>query len=583
MDSVAQPNRCKTAALILGVALPPILLGYAMLQWTVDFPYWDDWAYLWGAFTYLEPDFDWKFIFAKRGNHVNASTKLLFYTVWKLAAGKLTFCFLLNYVLAWMVGGGLLLLLRRTLPRDGCAWLFYPLAALFSFSLVQWPVFFSAWGSCWLLLPVFLRAGMLMTDTRLGLLGLTTALALFSAGAALTLTAGYALWVAFPFYLWLCGLLPKRPLSKAAWGCLALWCSGAALCLVVIFSASKDYGAMEFLERDKESVVLMLTWCLENPHRAIGFLLSLLGASSSSVTTIIPGLNNDSAAVAMAIGNGAVSMVMLVLTLRYALRERRDAALLKRLAPWLAIAVVELVMAGLVTLGRAGGFTMYRALSSHYGMIGLQFQFATYVAFYLIWREQRAGGQAIRFAVLPKSLFAGAMLMVAAQLLGQVQLYRDIRGNARQKRFARDAMHFVRILPSASWPPPLRTVRMHRLDKFAAVGVLDLATSEEIEDALANAKDETAESESKFEVSYVPHLLISGSFKNWLREDSPTLLVELRGADNRRVLLPARAAVGEYAWSYICEESLAIYSYPGYRVGKVYLFVRSTQKLVRVH
>lgn len=582
MDSEAKANRrLICAALILGSAAPPIWLLAAMLKWAVDFPYWDDWAYLYGTITYLDPGFDWSYVFARQGNHVNASTKLIFYGAYKLAGANLKFCIFLNYVFAWMVCGGMLLLLRRTLPRDGAAWVFYPLAVFFSFSLAQWPVFFSAWGSCWLLLPVFLRAGMLLTDTRLGVFGLGVCLALFSTAASMTLAAGFALWAAFPFYLWLCGRLPQRPLDASGWGALAVWLGGAGLCFVVLSFGPSNDSTTNFLARDEEPQILMLTWCLENPHRAVGFLLSLLGASSSRITAMAPGLDHDHAAVAMAIGNGGISMLLLLLTLHYAFKVKRDAELLKQLAPWLGIAIVELVMAGLVTAGRAGGFTMYRALSSHYGMIGLQFQFATYVGFYLVWRDLRANGRQLRFPMLPKALSIGALVMVAAQLIGQVQLIRDVRENAQQKQFARDAMYFLRALPTSSWPAPLRMVRMHRLDEYDQRNILDLAETEEINRAIANASDRTSETDSKFRISYLPNLHISGQFDALIEGECVTLLVELRGPNGDRVLLPARAnrASSEH---FVCEESLAIYDYGDHRIAAVYVFERFAKELIRV-
>jgi hypothetical protein len=592
MDS--EPSRTsnlKRAGLVVGLGLPPILLLLAVLRFAVDFPYWDDWAYLYGTIEYLDPARDWTYVFARQGSHINASTKLIFWAAYVFADANLKIIVYLNYLLTWLVFAGMVLLLKRSLPAGGYGWVWYPLAALFSFSLGQWPVFFSAWGSCWLLLPVFLRGGMLLTNTRLGFFGLTVCLAICSLAASLTLAAGFAFWAAFPFYLWLSGRLPARPFSRRHWSAFAVWLAGTAFCFAMlanVFNFGDEYETTtNFLARDNDPPLLMLAWCLEQPHRAIGFMLALLGSSASHVTTIIPGLGSDTAAVSVAIVNGGISFILFALTLGRVFRADRDPELLKRVAPWIAIAVVELVMATLVTVGRGGGYTLYRALSPHYGMIGLQFQFAAYVGAYLLWRDSSVSTTRIPLVRYLGGLAVGALAMVLAQLGGQVRLLADVRENAHQKQFARDALYVLRVLPPSSWPAPLRIVRLHRLEEYARRDALSLADQEEIEAQLTRAEDsrllKTGSGGARFELNFTPELHLSGHFQAELAEESPTLLIELRGPDANRVLLPAKAKARNRPHEFHCDQSHSIFDHTDHRVESVYAFRRSSQTFLRIY
>lgn len=479
---------------------PLALLFGMMIAYSTGRPRWDDWTYVYGVIRHLGETWDWGYVWAKQGVHLSAVPKLYYYAIGRFADWNLQVGLIVNASAIVGVFAGVAMLLRRTLPDGGAARLFYPLAALCSFSLCQWPLFFSTWGILWLALPLYLRLGMLAANTKLKLPALTALLVVLALLGSFTLSAGFPLWVAFPAFLILHGRISFRLGTNEERICLSAFALGAASVLVLMLWTHGELNPYDeeanFLAMSEKQEFSPLGWVLTHPLRAGGFLVCILGSSAGHGLDSLIGRPGQEAHLIVAGLAGAATIALFLGTIASLCAQRFPRELTARLSPWLTIGAMELGMAVLVTIGRAGSNTMERALSPHYGMIGLQFQFAVFVRAYLIWRHIRKEGPGAEVTGVPGRFMSriGAFFKlvvgfyVTFHLVGHLPAAKAIVYDYEERGTLAHAGYFARVMPDIMLPLPYRKAGMERLELMMAHGVVQIASQEDIAQMMSEAR-----------------------------------------------------------------------------------------------
>ncbi len=503
-DNVAPGSAIRRYGLLLATAAPFALLLAMTIRHASGRPRWDDWTFVYGAIRYLGDSWNWSYIFAKQGVHLCATTKLHYYAIGRFANWNLLAGVGANMAAVAALFGGVVILIRRTLPKDGAGMLFYPLAALCAFSLCQWPLYFATWGILWMAVSLCLRLGILAADSKIGLAPLTAALCVLAALGSFTTAAGFTLWLAFPVYLVLSGRVNVRPFGPAAIRGLGVFAVGAAAILVLML-----LGHGELNEYDREANYLALVeteeysplgWCLRHPLKACAFIVCVLGSSAGHGLDSLLGREGEAAHLLVAGVSGTMTLALFLGLLIYARGVGASGNLLRRLSPWLTIALMELATAGLVMIGRAGSNTLDRALSPHYGLVGLEFQFAVFAGAFVVWRHFRdeGGAEALRGSVaglMPRfgrGLQIAAGFFVAFHLAGLIPAAREIVEDAEARKSQADAGWFARVMPEILLPLPYRKAGIERLELMDKHGAVDIASQEEIAALLASAQTNPA-------------------------------------------------------------------------------------------
>jgi len=485
---------------ILTLAPLALLIGM-MSAYSTNLPRWDDWTYVYGAIRHLEETWDWGYVWAKQGVHLSAVPKLYYHAIGRFADWNLKAGLIVNGMAIVGVFVGVAMLLRRTMPDDTASRLFYPLAALCSFSLCQWPLFFSVWGILWLALPLYLRLGMLAANTRLSLPALTALLVGLALLGSFTLSAGFPLWLAFPAFLILHGRISLSGGNRVDRLCLGAFAAGAGLILLLMLGKHGELNPYDeeanFLAMTEAQEFSPLGWALTHPVQASGFLFCILGSSAGyGLDTLIGWSKQDAHLLAAGLA-GAAAVALFLATLAYLRARRFPSELTRRLSPWLTIGAMELGMAMLVTIGRAGSNTMERALSPHYGMIGLQFQFAVFAGAWLIWRHYRdecpdAELRGVLAAVMSRlgAVFKCVVgFFVTLHLLGHLPAAKAIVHDHEERGSLANAGYFARVMPDIMLPLPYRKAGMERLELMMTHGVVEIASQEDIARMMSDAQD----------------------------------------------------------------------------------------------
>lgn len=473
----------KFSSAVLGLLLiaSPLFALASVVRLGINFPMWDDWSHCYGVSKYvLDGPTDWGYVFSAHGIHFTVVTRLFYAALGKWFGWNLKVAMVANLGMVLISLLSVCYLIRRTvsvLPLGQFALM--GVASFAMFSMVQWRLFLSAWGHCWLLLPLLLRLGMTAVERNRGPAAANFILLMvLSVIGSLTMGGGLALWIAFPFYALLIGWAQRlRPWPLY----LAIWLLGA-LTLIGAYGygfagrATNVYGAdVDFMAEPDARQFSALDLALKSPVSAIGYFLALLG---SSVAIGSP------PEVACSQLFGFLSLAGFAGCLIYLVRFRTDRPLIVSATPWATLCMFELGIAALIVIGRIGGYPVTRMLDSHYSSIGIHFIIsAAILAVVVLASARRRFAETDRARIVHRWV-CGAVMVAVAMLVFHVSTVVEAVQTAQVEsvnlRRAEVSVHLTPLLPEQGKYPPLVLAGPERVARMASAGILRIASFESL-------------------------------------------------------------------------------------------------------
>lgn len=448
----------------------------------------------------MQPEIDWEFVFARQGSHIVAVPKLGFWLNWEFAGTDLRPLKWFNYLLTWLIFLGVVVLLRRVMKGDRFEYASYFFASLLSFSMSQWLLIFTGWGFCWLLLPLFLRLGMIVGPCAISDLKHTIILLVLSLLASMTLAAGFSLWLFFPIFLWMCGKFDQGWSLKKHLPLLLMWMCGAGLCFWML---SNNYGIQNSYEHEinilaqhDEREFASRAWFLTSPFKAVMYLFTLLGAQSGMMFRGLVGEAWGFMDGVMASFVGAMGLAALIGGVVVIWRSPERKKLMGIVAPWGTIAFMELAIAGLITIGRGGAGSAEHTFSSHYGMVGLQFQIGAWLTLYLALRDSKMmdelraseGEQSFSWkSMFVCLLMVGFITLNVSHLAGHVARWKQIVDHSEAQAYRQSLEPYISAVAPRHMPPPYPKIGKERFPWMTELGVMKTLPEDEVWSRLEEA------------------------------------------------------------------------------------------------
>jgi hypothetical protein len=439
---------------------------------------------------------------------------------------------------------------------------------------------------------------MLLIESKVSFNILVISLIVLAMASSMTMVAGFAIWIAFPISVIFSGITRRSLQNSTMWWSAGIWVFAA-------FAASwfilRDYGSVSqfdaianFMAEKNNEQFSPLVACLQQPVRAVMFFLGFLGASAGGGVDQLLGGTYWHEGIAISFGLlGVVAYAGIVIWLVAAKRSKQ---LLSRLNPWLVIGAVEMIQAALTTVGRIGGYGIERALSPHYGHVGLQFLFAIGVGCFLTWNDIIEASETCNDMGLIRKrciryggrvlVFFGCLLF-ALQMFSQRTSFSEIVRHSEQLRYERSSAYFAHAISEEDLPDMLKRTGFERLEFYSDRGVFNVASSQKIELMKKSAKPirwaGVSDWKSFTQVSKLDHqgiTRIDGYFADdvtSLFDDFRSVILELKCLDGatRSLVLPARRK--KSTWSGLPVSLQHINFTEGGGVFKFHLAVSNTR------
>ena len=468
-----ETHRTVAAAVTLAVgALPALYMGTLVARYGVEVPLMDDWEMAPLIAKAHTGGLTWNDLFEQQEEARTVFPKLIFILSGIDGHWDVRDEMMFSVVLCVATALGIFVLLRRSglglVATALCFWA----STLLIFSPAQFELWLFASGFP-SFMPVLCIVGALLACETRWPLGVKFAIAaVLSTISTFTLAHGMLAWgLTFPIFL--AGHRPRRCL-----GWLVAWCvAAAAAATLYLFDYRKPAHLPDFAPAISAGDYVQ-------------FFLAFIGGTFAYAA--------QQQRVALAIGVGAVAVLLLVAAGVFTLRRLRDAEFSRRVLPWFALAGYSAASAILVTLGR-GAYGIEYAISSRYVTFSLYALVALAALLAIVaaemMRRQRAP---LRRAAIVTTI---ALISVAGGYLYYEHFddtTRIMRSIWARNRLARSAIVFSPALDTSAiikrinYPDPQRVAR--RAAELSELGILrpPLVQKREIA-ALPHAIDERAD------------------------------------------------------------------------------------------
>ena len=323
--------------------IPACLLGIFITKYSVDFPYWDQWAIasIFEKFNSNSLGFD--DLISQHNESRKFFPRLIFLSLGYLTHWNVRYEMLIIFLLACLVSLNIYRLNKITISGSTQKKLFVAsIANLFIFSPIQWENWL--WG---IQIVVFIPIACLTTCISIAYSTLAARTKFLASMCLCTFSTfsyanGILLWfLVLPILLFKSG----KKISQNLFLILTWFLGFAINAIIYFYNYSKPSHHPEF----KEAVV--------HPLQAIHYFLSFLGAplglgslvKTTTVTAII----------------GLILFTLCILALFYIFINYKDNNLLNSLLSWVTLGSYTLISAAITTLGRVG-FGIEQSLSSRY-------------------------------------------------------------------------------------------------------------------------------------------------------------------------------------------------------------------------
>lgn len=323
--------------------LPACLLGIFIVKYSVDFPYWDQWAIASVFEKFNSDSLGFDDLISQHNESRKIFPRLIFLSLGYLTHWNVRYEMLIIFLLACLVSLNIYRLNKITISGSTQKKLFVAsIANLFIFSPIQWENWL--WG---IQIVVFIPIACLTTCISIAYSTLATRTKFLASMCLCTFSTfsyanGILLWfLVLPSILFKSGKKISQNLFL-----ILTWFLGFVINAIIYFhNYSKPSHHPEF----KEAVV--------HPLQAIHYFLSFLGAplglgslvNTTTVTAII----------------GLILFTFCIFALFYILINFKDNNLLNSLLAWVTLGSYTLISAAITTLGRVG-FGIEQSLSSRY-------------------------------------------------------------------------------------------------------------------------------------------------------------------------------------------------------------------------
>ncbi|MBA3439608.1 MAG: hypothetical protein H0T92_07045 [Pyrinomonadaceae bacterium] len=411
----------KSASLLLvSLAISPAcLLAILIYKYSVDVPYWDQWA--------LAPIFEkvargslgFNDLFAQQNEYRQFFPNVIFISLGWLTAWNVKYEMLVIFLLACFVSLNLYRLNRLTVHGSSTQRLPALLVVnLFIFSPIQYDNWLFGVQIVYFMPVACITTGILVAYSKLNIS--TKFLICMSLSTISTFSSanGILCWiVALPVLAWSKphqDLLGKNLLWKK-W-LILLWVIGFALNLAAYLY---DY--------QKPALHPSLSNSLLRPSQASLYFLAFLGA----------GFAVGRHPLTVAVITGTTSMLLFILSCGYLLRFRTDFALVRRMIGWVMIGAYSVLTGMMVTYGRLG-FGVEQSLSSRYTTFSIYLIVSLVPLTLIIFdhaaktsgfqRYKRLTAQLISLACIA---LIGLHLLIDVLAIGQMKLMRHERLQAK--------------------------------------------------------------------------------------------------------------------------------------------------------
>jgi len=324
----AASRKPRLLGVLILVCLPALILGFLLIRYSVDVPYWDQWEPLAIVTAARHGTLTFQDFWRQQNDSRKSFPRLIFLAVDLVARGDVRYEMLATFLLAVLVMWNVYRVGLRTLPAGPARSLATVLASFLIFSPIQWQNWL--WG---IQLIVFMPIACLTTAIVVCYSDCTAWTKLWISSALATIATfsyanGMICWAPLLFLV-LMQFERNRDKLKAA----CVWIAFAAVNVIAYFHGYRRVGETG-----------RLSDALELPSKAIRCFLAFLGAPLGSAKGL-PDLK-----LALVIGSLVVCATILVAF--KLLQNRKEPDILRRSAGWLTIAAYSLGTAVITTLSR---------------------------------------------------------------------------------------------------------------------------------------------------------------------------------------------------------------------------------------
>ena len=446
-----EKHRHVAAAVTLAVgALPALYMGSLVARYGVAVPLMDDWEMAPLIAKAHAGELTWNDLFEQQEEARTVFPKLIFILSGIDGHWDVRDEMMFSVVLCAVTALGIFLLLRRSglgvVATALCFWA----STLLIFSPAQFELWLFASGFPSYMPVLCIVGALLACETRWSLGVKFAVAAVLSTISTFTLAHGMLAWgLTFPVFL--AGHRPRH-----AWRWFAAWCvAAAAAATLYLFDYRKPAHLPDFA-----------------PAMSAGdyvqFFLAFIGGTFAYAAR--------QQRVALAMGVGAVVVLLLAGFALFTWRRFRDAEFSRRVLPWFALAAYSAGSGILVTLGR-GAFGLEYAISSRYVTFSLYALIAALVLVAIagaesVRRQRRSFSRTAIIATIVLLSACGGYLY-AAHFDDTVRIMRSI---SARNRLAHSAIVFSPVLDTApiikriNYPDPQRV--MTRAAELSRLGIL---------------------------------------------------------------------------------------------------------------
>jgi hypothetical protein len=420
----------QVSAVIL-LAVPAFLIGYFILQNSINVPHWDQWSITKTIIKSTTGDLSFEDLIAQHNESRKIFPRLIYIALAYLTQYDVRYEILISFLLACLISLNLYRLSQITVQGDRVQTIALALVTNF---LIFNPVQYRAWllglSSVFFIPVACITTSLVVAYSKLGdrakflICGGLSIISMFS------FSSGILSWIVL--LPTLVSLTQRHEESFYPSLIRRRWLLFGWVAAFAIFTAIYFYGYTKPTHHPSFAEPL------KDPSDAVAYFLAFLGSPFAWGTSI------DSLDLAQSVGNLLIMMLFLICL--YLLKNRKNIQLWQRSVGWLTLAAYPLISGLTATAGRLG-FGLSEALASRYTVITVHIFIATiYLAFLLIddaiskkffqfnrWTE--------RFLIISISLFIGLYGLTYCYSMEQMNLLKS------ERSYFKTCLLFINVAP----------------------------------------------------------------------------------------------------------------------------------------